>query len=638
MHSIIRFITIILLTLSFQFSAFGQQPDRMKGMENMLNELAKTSPGLEQNIEISVNGVSIQEFIRGIALSNGLNITIDPNLNISIVNNFTDISVKNVLLFLCKRYELDITMIGNIISIIKYNAPPENIVKPLARKINLYYDGSTDKLSYDLKNDSLYNVAKELTKLSGKNIIISPGLESKLLSGYIQSMPFANAMEKLALANDLKVIKTDDQCYVMDKKEPKNVTANDNKNTNDKKTDGKKADDSWQWGVDSLNKIVSVVANDVPIRDVVTTISSKLGVNYFLYSDLKGNTTLKLMNATYDDFLKNLFINTTYTFHHDSLVYYIGERQNEGLRNLKTIQLHYRSVEKISELIPADIKKNVEIKESIELNSLILCGSAPAIVTIENFVREIDKVIPVIQIEVIIIDYKTGHTVSTGIKAGLGTQPTTTSGSVYPGVNMELGAGSINSLINSFNGFGWVKLGKVTPNFYLSIKALEDDGIIKVNSTPKLATLNGHEAKLSIGNTEYYLEEQNTVVGSQNPQNITTRQYRPINAAFQLTVKPVVSGDDQITLEIDVQQSDFTGRISQYAPPGSVSRNFSSLIRVKNEEMVLLGGLEKKSNSTTVSGLPLLARIPVIKWFFSNITKEKSNSRLSIFIKPTIIY
>src|SRR6185436_14496622 len=122
---------------------------------------------------------------------------------------------------------------------------------------------------------------------------------------------------------------------------------------------------------------------------------------------------------------------------------------------------------------------------------------------------------------------------------------------------------SINNLINGINGLGIVNLGKVTPNFYLKLKALEQQGVLKLKSTPKLATLNGHEAKLSIGRTEYYLEIQSSVVGIQTPFPVQSQQYKSVSADLSLTINPIVSGDEQITLDIMVKQSNFTERISQ---------------------------------------------------------------------------
>jgi type II secretory pathway component HofQ len=52
----------------------------------------------------------------------------------------------------------------------------------------------------------------------------------------------------------------------------------------------------------------------------------------------------------------------------------------------------------------------------------------------------------------------------------------------------------------------------------------------------------------------------------------------------------------------------------------------------------MIGGLEEESTNETGSGTPFLSRIPIIKWFFSSRTKAKSKSKLTIFIKPTVIY
>jgi type IV pilus assembly protein PilQ len=216
----------------------------------------------------------------------------------------------------------------------------------------------------------------------------------------------------------------------------------------------------------------------------------------------------------------------------------------------------------------------------------------------------------------------------------LGDAPTATSGSLFPGLDLNLGANAINKIIDDA---GWINLGKVTPNFYVTLQALESQGFLDMQSTPKLSTLNGHEATLSIGNTEYYLEERTDIIGTQNPTQTTSQQYKSVNAELKIKIKPVVSGDEQITLDIEVLQSDFTERISKTAPPGSVNRNFTSQIRVKNQDMVLLGGLMEKRKNDSGTGVPVLSRIPVIKWIFSSRKHESSDSKLSVLIRPTII-
>ena len=619
--------------------------DRIKQIENQLSAMTSEMPGLEEKVQMSVSGVSIQEFMRGIADAHKLNISVDPSIKQEVVNNFANATVSDVLIFICKEYELSINFIGSIMSIVKYNPPKPIVVEIPKKELQINYDKNGDKLSLDLSDDSLETVAKTITQKSKKNIVLASGVTPKLVSSYIEDMPFDNAMEKFGIANDLSITKTEDGFYLIDKSfttNENNYNKTDNRNTNkankiNNRNSGGSIAEEFSFNAKS-NLDISVFGNEVQIADVIKSVANETGTDYYFVSDIKDKTTVNVQSTTFQGLLENLFQGTELTYEYRDGIYIIGERKTEGLRMTKVIQLQHRSVEKVTENIPANIKQNVDVKEFVDLNSLILSGSHPQIKEIELFIKQIDKVVPVVLIEVMIVDYSNKRANSTGIEVGLGDNPTTTTATILSDPSVNLSSNSINDLIESFNGYGILNLGKVTPNFYVNIKALESQGILNVKSTPKLATLNGHEATMSIGNTEYYFEQTNNVITNTSTQNITTKTYKSVNADLSITIKPFVSGDDQITLEITVNQSDFTEKIEPGAPPGSVSRDFTSYIRVKDQEMVLLGGLEEKATRESGSGVPFLSRIPIIKWFFSSRTKEKSRSKLNIFIKPTVIY
>ncbi len=619
--------------------------DRIKQIENQLSAMTAEMPGLEEKVQMSVSGVSIQEFMRGIADAHKLNISVDPSIKQEVVNNFANATVSDVMIFICKEYELSINFIGSIMSIVKYNPPKPIVVEIPKKELQINYDKNGDKLSLDLSNDSLETVAKTITQKSKKNIVLASGVTPKLVSSYIEDMPFDNAMEKFGIANDLSITKTEDGFYLIDKRLITNENNNnktDNRNSNktnktNNRNSGGSVAEEFSFNAKS-NLDISVFGNEVQIADVIKSVANETGTDYYFVSDIKDKTTVNVQSTTFQGLLENLFQGTELTYEYRDGIYIIGERKTEGLRMTKVIQLQHRSVEKVTENIPANIKQNVDVKEFVDLNSLILSGSHPQIKEIELFIKQIDKVVPVVLIEVMIVDYSNKRANSTGIEVGLGDNPTTTTATILSDPSVNLSSNSINDLIESFNGYGILNLGKVTPNFYVNIKALESQGILNVKSTPKLATLNGHEATMSIGNTEYYFEQTNNVITNTSTQNITTKTYKSVNADLSITIKPFVSGDDQITLEITVNQSDFTEKIEPGAPPGSVSRDFTSYIRVKDQEMVLLGGLEEKATRESGSGVPFLSRIPIIKWFFSSRTKEKSRSKLNIFIKPTVIY
>ncbi len=607
---------------------------RFADLEERLNALATEIPGLNNKVELSVNGVALQEFIRAVAITNNLNVSVEPSLDVKIYDNFSDVTVSNVFLFLCRRYELDIAFIGNIMVFSKY-VPPPAVVQPYSPRLpDISWDAQNEIVDLDLKNDSLPLVARELTRKTGSNVVFDPKLSGKMINGFILDQPLESALNKLAFANDLKITKADSNFFMIEEKQGvANVKDNSRQNGSDPKTNALPSGTK----ISIKDSLISIDAVNAPISELVFSVSSQLKKEYFLYSELKGNATLHIQDVTYDQFLDNVFNATEYTYRTRDSIYLLGDRNLEGLRISRLYRLQFRTADKVPDYIPAEMKKGVEIKSFPDLNGIIMSGSEPRILEIERFLAVIDQVVPMVLIEVMILDVNKSHTVAAGMQMGLGTAPPS-NGTLTPGLDATLNADAINNLISGINGFGFLNLGAVTPDFYVKLHAMEDNGMLNIRSTPQLSTLNGSEAKMSIGRTEYYLERTTNIIGSQNPQTQITNTYKPLNADFSLVITPMVSGDEQVTLNISVTQSTFTNRVTEDGPFGTTQRSFSSIVRVRNQEMILLGGLEEESKNESGKGTPGLSRIPVLKWIFGERSKSKSETHLSVLIKPTVIY
>lgn len=446
---------------------------------------------------------------------------------------------------------------------------------------------------------------------------------------------------------------------------------------------------------------LNVDFENTAIANVIRDIGYELNQNMFTSSPLTeaGNATVKADTISFDLLLDKILENTDFTYKKSDSIYYLGKKDQISLRDAVIIPLMHRSIElmvssggsgrragrtsyggtssysgtnynnlsndrqnstsnyqsvntsrntdfssnnnqleSLINMLPEDVTKDLDIKVDVELNSFIVSGPSQHVTRFRNFIEYIDKPVPVILIEVMLLEINKTATVETGVNWGLGTEATQTQGDLFPSTDLTLGANSINRIIGGFNGFGSFNLGKVVPEFFAQIKALESNGNIKVRSTPRLSALNGHRASLSIGETTYYAVTTRDIIGSQNPQTSTVTNYYPIDAEFAINIRPLVSGDGQITLDINVIQSNFNGKkVDEEAPPGINSREFTSIIRVKNEDLVILGGLEEKIKNDTGTGVPVLARIPVIKWLFSKRKREDSRKKLTVLIKPTVI-
>ncbi|GAB3879800.1 hypothetical protein GCM10028824_43890 [Hymenobacter segetis] len=629
--------------------------DRFTVMGRRLQALGdSTAPGLNQRASLSVAGVSIQEFLRGLAETHSLNVSIDPALQVKVSNNFTDVKVVDLLLFLAREYDLDVRVTGNIIAFYKYVPTPEARPALLAKKLRLTYDGPQDRFTADLAGDSLSSFVKQATQLTKRNIVLAPGLGGRTITGYVEALPLAQALDRLAYANALRLVRVDDQSYVLQSTEPAAGTAtaataarpartgrgtagNGVGLSNPGRSSLSGADVVVAAGADGQSR-VSIDADNVPIGQLLTDVSLDMGVNYVLFSELTGNTTMHIRQLAYADFLALLLQGTTHTFEFTAGRYAIGGRALEGFRRSRVVKLQFRPADKLDEVIPTELKKGVEIKVFKELNSVILSGSPPQIDEIAEFLKSIDKPVVNVLIEVIVAELRRGHTVSTGISAALGDSTVKTGGTVFPGLDMTLNSKSINSVLSKLTSRGLVDLGRVTPNFYVTLQALEQNSYLNIRSTPKLATLNGHEASLKIGQSVYYVETVQNVSGGVTPIITRSQVFKQVSADLSIKINPMVSGDDNITLTVDAQFSDFIDPVIVGAPPGNATRQFTSMIRVKNEDMIVLGGLEEVRKTRSGSGVPILSRIPILKWLFSSRRDAKQTNKLVVFIKPTIMY
>lgn len=646
MKNFYKIFLLCLTGLLLHLTVVAQQSkaERMDALERKLVGLSASVPGLKQKVQVGLSGVSIQEFLRAVAQANQLNINVDPMLNIKVVSNVSSENALNILLFLAENYDLDINVIGSIITVSPYNPP---VVKaPFVEKnIPVTYNSVNGSLSLELSNDSLINVARKISRVSGKNIVVPFALNGKLVTGYFNNAPFETALEKLAYANELKLTKTSDQVFVFQVlKEDEELYINGDKNTDVRKNFKPLQQASGGTGgptgfnVEAKGKLLNINAVNAPIIDLVKFASDEIGVNYFLYSELKGNISTKVTNMSFDNFLTAMFNGTEYTYKLENGIYLIGDRRLEGLRRNKVLQLQYRSVDTVMMMIPAELKRGLEIKEFREQNTLLISGASPQISEVESYIRELDKLVPMVLLEITLLDVRKGHTVKTGITAGIADSTVRTQGQVLSGLDMTLGSGSINEFLGRIGSNQTFNIGRVTPNFYMKLSALEANNNAEIRQVPKLSTLNGHAATLSIGTTRYYVTKTQNVFSSVNTQTVFTEQFNKVDANLAITVNPVVSGDDQVTMRIKVEISDFIGTPPANAPPPTSTSKFESIIRAHNEDMIVLGGMERTERSETGSGVPLLSRIPVLKWLFSSRERTKSKVVTLVFIKPTIIY
>ena len=613
-------VILILFTVLY---VQAQSPDslRLVNLKSKLDRAVYVDSSYAEKIDVSVASISLTDFLKNIAKAGNLNINVNFDRPKAIACNFKQVSIVDILFFICKEHYLEVEWVGDILSVYPYMAPIE---KPL---LDISYNSAEQTLSFSFSQVRLEDVAKKISQESGYNLIIPQNLFNHPVSAFGNAMKIDDAIQTLAAVNSLSANRSSSNIWTIQQGSGGEAPARTSFFSLN------------ELEVDSLGLITAKISRG-NVRNIVPELCERLGFNYFFTENIDHTTGIYVDKVGFEAFLKVLFTGTDISWRVDNGIYIFGKTDDTNrLSIVKVVPMKYRAVDKVFDIIPAELKAGMEVITFPDLNSLIISGNQQNAMQILSFLNDIDKSVPLISIDVIIVDATDKNTQEVGVTMGVGTEPTASSGTISPGIDVSLGATSINRLINSFNGFGSINLGKVSPNFFLDLKFLEESGKIILRSTPRLSTLNGHKATLKSGETVYYKENQINIIGTQNPMQSESYIWKSVEANFTLDITPYISLDSCITLQIDLIQNEFTERAASEkdAPPGMTTRSFNSIITVKNQEMVLLGGIERSLSSRTSRGLPFIARIPVLRWIFGTSSKIQSVQKLNVFIKPTVI-
>ena len=110
-----------------------------------------------------------------------------------------------------------------------------------------------------------------------------------------------------------------------------------------------------------------------------------------------------------------------------------------------------------------------------------------------------------------------------------------------------------------------------------------------------------------------------------------------MEAGTTITMSPHISEGDHLSLEYSVTLNSFTGAAVNGNPPPRQTNSVESDVTVPDGHTVIVGGLNRTDDTTSVNAVPLLGQIPILKHLFSNETQSESNTTMFVFIRPIIL-
>ena len=173
------------------------------------------------------------------------------------------------------------------------------------------------------------------------------------------------------------------------------------------------------------------------------------------------------------------------------------------------------------------------------------------------------------------------------------------------------------------------------------LEALSEQGDVTVVSKPRLRTLNNQPAVVRIGQDLPVFVTQ-VIQSPGTPPVITQSEtIQVVTVGTVLSITPQISDDGLITLDLTPAVSRLV-RIIQSASGNTDApvidiRQASSLVRVRDGDTVVMGGLVQDGETTTTRKIPILGDIPLLGQAFTGEYSSKERSELIFFVTPRII-
>lgn len=279
------------------------------------------------------------------------------------------------------------------------------------------------------------------------------------------------------------------------------------------------------------------------------------------------------------------------------------------------------------------------VQADIKGNRLLIRSSKEDFELIKPTIAQLDQMQPQVAIEVLIVNLRLNKTkaINSALRNKVaGNVNFQTSGFFGQGIQVDstnnvgsLVTNLINLATSAVSGTTLISLGK--ESVWALIGILDQTTELNIVSNPFLVATNKYPASVKLGEQRRVVSGQ--VVGGSSPSQNT---FTSMDAAITVSITPQISSYGIVNLSIQVQIEEFTD-LNDPSNGNKSSKNVTTSADIADGEILALGGLIQNKENNNNSRNPILGRIPLIKYLFSNNNKTRTNDNLLIFVAPRII-
>ena len=279
--------------------------------------------------------------------------------------------------------------------------------------------------------------------------------------------------------------------------------------------------------------------------------------------------------------------------------------------------------------------------------AIVVRGTPDQMALAQKLVDDLDKAKPEVVVEVAVMQVSRDKMHNLGISP-----PTSATVQLQPNINTNTGGtgtggtGTGTNNNSSSNGINLNRLANLdATDFQVTIPAatataLLSDSNTKLIQNPQIRALDGQKATLKIGDrVPVATGSFQPGIGGVGVNPLVNTQFQYLDVGVNIDITPRVHAGREVTLKMSLDISAVTSRVNigGIDQPVIGQRKIEHEIRLKDGEVNLLGGILEDQQTKSLSGIPGLANIPLLKYLFSQTNTEHRENEIVFVLIPHII-
>jgi len=285
--------------------------------------------------------------------------------------------------------------------------------------------------------------------------------------------------------------------------------------------------------------------------------------------------------------------------------------------------------------------------------AIVVRGTPDQIALAQKLIGDLDKAKAEVIVDVAVMQINRDKSRTLGISpptsATVALQNNITSTNTTATGNTGLGLGNTGNINQSTGTPNQLNLNQINnlnaTDFTITIPqatatALFTDSSTKLIQKPQIRAVDGQKASLKIGDrVPVATGSFQPGIGGVGINPLVNTQFQYLDVGVNIDITPKVHSNGEVTLKITMDISSVTGtsNIGGISQPVIGQRKIEHEVRLKEGEANLLGGMLEETQTKSLTGIPGLAQIPILKYLFGQTTKEHSETETVFVLIPHIV-